>query len=282
MAILTPDEKLKEVLTDKLEKRLNEIYKDRKFKIISSQVAASTVYSNNNNSDGQGKRVECVVVDTVASFDGLERLIILGVDLDVKMQDENVDTHESRSMLYRALTRAHMLAMLINELLHGGWLEFLTGVQLDKQTEEKFDLDNEKGRQDNQAAKAVLDAADATLQEALDTQTSLNSHSRRNVQKTIQSQHKLNAIAAEAIEDTVKKEASAWQKAEKEVAPSVEGEAKRLGFQLNEETKMSVIADTVARSRDSEGDSTTVAVHSALFSLIPRELKAAASQSTGI
>lgn len=41
---------------------------------------------------------------------------------------------------------------------------------------------------------------------------------------------------------------------------------------------MNVIADTVARSRGSGGDSSTVAVHSALFSLIPRELKAAASK----
>ena len=274
MAILTPDEEMKDVLTDQLEEPLNKIDKDRKFKIISSKEAASTVYSDNY--DG----VECVVVDTVASFDGLERLIILGVDLDVIMHDPSVDTHESRSMLYRALTRAHMFAMLINELLRGGWLEFLMGIKLDQQTEEKFDLQDEKGRQDHEAAKRMLDVA---LQEALDTQTFLNSHSRQKVQKIIKTQQNLQAITAEDMEEVVNNEASAWHQAELAVAPSVVDEAERLGFELNEETKMSVIADTVARSRDAEvtlqgarDDSSTVAVQWALFRLIPNELKAAA------
>jgi hypothetical protein len=37
-------------------------------------------------------------------------------------------TLETRSRLYRALTRAQMMAIVVNEQLEGGFLEFLTQV----------------------------------------------------------------------------------------------------------------------------------------------------------
>merc|ERR1712091_252728 len=43
---------------------------------------------------------------------------------------------ETRSSLYRAVTRAHLMVVVVNEFLRGGWLEFLGSVRL---KEERFD-----------------------------------------------------------------------------------------------------------------------------------------------
>ena len=75
-------------------------------------------------------------------FDGLERLIVVAIGLDAKI-DHSEGTLETRSRLYRALTRAHMMALVVNEKLRGGWLEFLGSVRL---KEDRFDARDAIGR----------------------------------------------------------------------------------------------------------------------------------------
>ena len=50
-----------------------------------------------------------VILDTVDAFDGMERMIVLAVGLDT------VRTVTGCSMIYRAMTRAHMLVGVIQE-----------------------------------------------------------------------------------------------------------------------------------------------------------------------
>ena len=69
-----------------------------------------------------------VILDTVASFDGMERLVILAVGLDTPRIEEK-DTILSCSMIYRAITRAHLFVAVIQEHVPGGWLEFLNFLQ---------------------------------------------------------------------------------------------------------------------------------------------------------
>jgi hypothetical protein len=95
------------------------------------------------------------VVDTVNAFDGLERLIVIAVALDAVIGDEH--TGRVRSQLYRAITRAHMLVLVVNELLPGGWLEWLTRFQLAKG---KFDADAEKRAHVDEAVKDSLAKAE--------------------------------------------------------------------------------------------------------------------------
>ena len=56
------------------------------------------------------------------------RLIVMGVGLDAAITG-TADTPEVRSRLYRAITRAHMMVIIVNEKLRGGWLEFLGHVK---------------------------------------------------------------------------------------------------------------------------------------------------------
>jgi hypothetical protein len=82
---------------------------------------------------------EWIVLDTVEAFNGLERLIIIAVCLDSPLVKEGLQT---RSILYRALTRAQMMAIVVNEHLQGGWLEYLTFLKF----EDNMQLDSKDER----------------------------------------------------------------------------------------------------------------------------------------
>mmetsp|Transcript_46193 Transcript_46193/g.55599 ORF Transcript_46193/g.55599 Transcript_46193/m.55599 type:complete len:169 (+) Transcript_46193:1291-1797(+) len=71
-----------------------------------------------------------LVLDSIERMDGLERLVVIAVGLDhpIKALEGNLDT---RSSLYRALTRAHLAVVVVNETVPGGWLEFLGAVRFD-------------------------------------------------------------------------------------------------------------------------------------------------------
>ena len=83
--------------------------------LIEAREAAAALRRRGRSSDD-----EALVIDTIGNFDGLERLIVIAVGLDAPLDQESDDVLETRSRLYRALTRAHMLAMVVNEAVRGG------------------------------------------------------------------------------------------------------------------------------------------------------------------
>ena len=62
-------------------------------------------------------------------MDGLERLIVICVGLDESMGSEDANALEARSLLYRAVTRAHMMVLVVNEFVPDGWFAFLSRPQ---------------------------------------------------------------------------------------------------------------------------------------------------------
>ena len=58
---------------------------------------------------------EWLLVDTVDHLDGLERLVVVCCGLDKKIDDAAPDTAARRSTLYRAVTRAHLMVVVVNE-----------------------------------------------------------------------------------------------------------------------------------------------------------------------
>ena len=77
---------------------------------------------------------------------------MIAVGLDAPLDEGAEDMLETRSRLYRALTRAHMLAIVVNETIAGGWLEWLKLVKLHGE----FDRDAEVARLKRDAADAVV------------------------------------------------------------------------------------------------------------------------------
>ena len=67
---------------------------------------------------------QSIVVDTVDHADGLEQLVVIAMGLDVCIEGTATDLM-TRSRLYRALTRAQLLAIVVNHEVEGGWLQFL-------------------------------------------------------------------------------------------------------------------------------------------------------------
>jgi hypothetical protein len=86
---------------------------DQRFRLVSAEEANRTLWS----SRAANHRDQCLVLDTVDNFNGLERLIVIAVELDAPIDKEGART---RSRFYRALTRAQILAMAVNETIRGG------------------------------------------------------------------------------------------------------------------------------------------------------------------
>ena len=67
---------------------------------------------------------EVIILDTVDHAKGLEQLFVICIDLDSKISDSEVDV-ATRARIYQGLTRAQLHAVVVNQFVKGGWLEFL-------------------------------------------------------------------------------------------------------------------------------------------------------------
>ena len=68
-----------------------------------------------------------IVLDTMDSFDGMERLVVIAVGLDTESSDGG--DVGALSQIYRAMTRAHLIVVVVQHHAPGGWLEFLAAVE---------------------------------------------------------------------------------------------------------------------------------------------------------
>ena len=102
--------------------------------------------------------VETIVVDSVSAFDGLERLIVIAVGLDANIDDSTGNsTLETRSLLYRALTRAQMMAVVVDQFLAEGYLAFLSKLSL--RSDAMFDAKEALAQQNTLAVEEVVERA---------------------------------------------------------------------------------------------------------------------------
>ena len=136
LAIIVPDEGMRARLQEKLKARLAAAFPSRSFELVDAQRASRTYKKGVGSS-------EWLVLDTIENMDGLERLIVIAVGLDSSIPENSEaaadgdvlrtrSTLQTRSHLYRALTRAHMLVCVVNETLPRGWLAYLTRLKLSK------------------------------------------------------------------------------------------------------------------------------------------------------
>ena len=152
LAIIVPDAQFAEQLRPLLARHLHAEFVDTRQFMLVTAADASAACSFKKMSQGQSGGAEWIVFDEMEQLDGLERLICVCVGLDAAVGLEQSGTLEVRSMLYRAMTRAHMMVLVVNEFIAGGWFEFLTTVRL--QEDKKFDA--EKIRREAQSADAKI------------------------------------------------------------------------------------------------------------------------------
>ena len=145
LAILGPDMQFVDLLRPVLLEELATMFPTRNFALVSSDIAASTV------NRPQGETAEMIMLDGLDNVDGLERLIVIAVNMDAPIDSPSLEALSGRSRLYRSITRATMMFLIVNEWISGGWLEWLGCVQL----QDKFDDELEKRNARPMAADAV-------------------------------------------------------------------------------------------------------------------------------
>ena len=102
-------------------------------------------------------------------FDGMERLIVIAVGMDAIINnvpgEAGAEVPEVRSRMYRAITRANMMVLVVNEQLRGGWLEFLGRVRFSGG--EEFCAEDEVARCNDAAQEVTQQAEEEAAQAAL-------------------------------------------------------------------------------------------------------------------
>ena len=170
LALIVPDAAFCKDFEQLLQDALNDAFHDVRFHLINAEEASACVLGT-----AAEPGVETLVLDTVEQFDGLERLIVIAIGLDAPI-DYSEGTLKTRSRLYRALTRAHMMALVVNEKLPGGWLEFLGNVKFDGLDASAYDAEAQESMQTNAAAVITargLDICDEVQKAAIQRQLSL-------------------------------------------------------------------------------------------------------------
>ena len=99
-----------------------------RFELVNAETA-SRVYQRGGASSANDDH-QWILLDTVENVNGLERLMVMCVGLDTAIDGSDPDVLGTRSLLYRAISRAHMVVIVVNELLPSGWLAHLAQVRL--------------------------------------------------------------------------------------------------------------------------------------------------------
>ncbi|CAE7220972.1 unnamed protein product, partial [Symbiodinium sp. CCMP2456] len=128
VAILTPNMGFLDQLRPILQKSLNEQLSHRSFRLESFEESLSCLPERILGRSPQQTKHESLIVDAMEQADGLEQMIVVCAGLDSAIRSSTEDL-QTRSLLYRGITRAQLLAVVVNEHVLGGWLEFLGSVK---------------------------------------------------------------------------------------------------------------------------------------------------------
>ena len=151
LALLVPHRDFLEEFRDALQRHfLKARLAGRKFKLMSFTQSLCTLPNVKLQQTIHADNAELIMLDTVENAKGLGSLIVVCIGLDQRVADQSAN-QVGRSMIYQAITRAQLQVLVVNQLLRGGWLEFL-GV-----TKFKNDTFNESAA----IAETTTDAAEA-------------------------------------------------------------------------------------------------------------------------
>ena len=140
LALLTSDHDFLKEFQPKLDRALRDGFRNRKFSFTTFEDSMSflpldLLAEGLDQEDHQEDHEEVIILDTVEHAKGLEQLFVICIDLDSKIRDSEIDV-ATRARIYQGLTRAQLQAVVVNQVVKGGWLEFLG---LIKSQVDKFD-----------------------------------------------------------------------------------------------------------------------------------------------
>ncbi|CAE7246869.1 PUB12 [Symbiodinium sp. CCMP2592] len=145
LALFVPNEKFLTKLKKVLSPLLCDGLPDRKFRFVKQGESLRWLPESLRSAgrpraeEQEERRQEEIILDTVDVVDGLEHLIVICVGLDAPIQGEARDL-VTRADLYKGLTRAQLLAVVVSEEVEDGWFSFLSSVRYEdgnKQSKEE-------------------------------------------------------------------------------------------------------------------------------------------------
>ena len=125
LAIVVPDKKFSEEHRDAFLKILNQEHSTAGSEQLEVQLESaleSSATIPGLSTRARDDKIERITFAPIEEMDGLERLFVIGVGFDLPQT--------GRSKLYRAITRAQMMFLIVNEGIPGGWLEFMGHIKV--------------------------------------------------------------------------------------------------------------------------------------------------------
>jgi hypothetical protein len=102
----------------------------------------------------QDRREDHLILDWDSNAKGLEQLFVICIGFDAQITGDT--DNFTRARLYHAITRAQLQAIIVDQFVRGGWLEFLNTLKLKETTFQADDARLEIKK--NAALKIVEDS----------------------------------------------------------------------------------------------------------------------------
>ena len=125
LALLISDDDFPKEFQPKLDEALKDGFRNRQFGLTTFEDSMSVLPLDLLAEGLEHKdHEEVIILDTVEHAKGLEQLFVICIDLDSRISDSEIDV-ATRARIYQGLTRAQLHAVVVNQVVKGGWLEFL-------------------------------------------------------------------------------------------------------------------------------------------------------------
>lgn len=225
LAILTPNQDFCSALQQVLEIEASNQFPAVNFDFVTSVDGAFA------SSRDEACTATWVVLDTLESFDGMERMFVIAVGLD------SVVSKSGCSAIYRAITRAHMFVGVVQERIEGGWLEFTANVKLqdsgdfDEKAEaarvQRINLDIDQSSVEGSDKNDVSAPASTAVHEQEDRREPRSAADTRDVVKVLFDFDAMNedqlGLRQGQFVRVIKREDEAWWEGELDHDPSKKG-----------------------------------------------------------
>ena len=150
---------------------------------------------------------EVIILDTVEHAKGLEQLFVICVDLDSKISDSEFDV-ATRARIYQGLTRAQLHAVVVNQVVKDGWLEFLGLIE-----SQMVKFDERTALEETRATAASEITSKVRLkerQEQQEEQREEQEHKEKQQKEQQDSKQNADATKMKATKEVAKMVSSVW------------------------------------------------------------------------
>ena len=133
LGLLVPNDEFLQQFKQLLDLALKEHFPMRDFELVTYEkslsilppdLQAGLAVDDKGGQSEMNEMSEMIILDHMENSKGLENLIVMCIGLDEPIGTQS-ETAATRARLYRGITRAQVQAIVINEHISGGWLEFL-------------------------------------------------------------------------------------------------------------------------------------------------------------